>query len=265
LTPITVYVPEHNAPLLTDWLSTGQAYSIEVRRCDGRFYCHITLDLPEIKHSGKRTGIAGFDVNPQGVAVTVIHLDGNYRASRWFSFPELVDVSSNKRDWLIGNRIRDAVRWAKSRGAQIAAVERLRFGQTHDTNRSFNRITHAFAHRKLIETVYTRCWKEGLELKAVNPAFSSIIGRVKYAETYGLSDHQAAALVIARRALGFRERVPLALTRAVFDTEDRRSSWRAWGEVAKWLAFVRRHATRNGQNLNTWSLSDYLQYPVRPQ
>ncbi|MGB9867622.1 MAG: hypothetical protein ACPLPR_06960 [Bacillota bacterium] len=41
--------------------------------------------------------------------------------------------------------------------------------------------------------------------------FTSLIGFFKYAETYGLSAHQAAALVIARRALGFEEKVPKGL------------------------------------------------------
>ena len=42
----------------------------------------------------------------------------------------------------------------------------------------------------------------------VNPAFSSVIGRVKFMERYGLSVHQAAALVLARRLLGCSERIP---------------------------------------------------------
>jgi IS605 OrfB family transposase len=272
---LTVYVPHHNVSLLADWLAlcpgratglaTGQAYSVEVRRHDGRIFCHITLDLPAVENGNTQNGIAGIDVNPKGVAVTIVHPDGNYQVSRSFPCPELVDVSANKRDWLIGNLVRDAIRWAKSYGVEVVTVERLKFGQTHDTDRRFNRMTHAFAHRKLLETVYTRCWKEGLATRLVNPAFSSIIGRVKYGETYGLSDHQAAAMVIARRGLGFEERIPLALTRAVFGTEDKLSSWKAWGEVARWLASVRRHATRNGLNPNAWSLSDYLRYPVRPR
>ena len=42
----------------------------------------------------------------------------------------------------------------------------------------------------------------------VNPAYSSVIGRAKFMERYGLSVHQAAALVLARRLLGCSERVP---------------------------------------------------------
>ena len=42
----------------------------------------------------------------------------------------------------------------------------------------------------------------------VNPAYSSVIGRVKFMERYGLSVHQAAALTLARRLLGCREGIP---------------------------------------------------------
>ena len=49
---------------------------------------------------------------------------------------------------------------------------------------------------------------EGVEVYQVNPAFSSVIGRVKFMERYGLSVHQAAALVLARRLLGCSERIP---------------------------------------------------------
>ena len=39
-------------------------------------------------------------------------------------------------------------------------------------------------------------------------AFSSVIGRVKFMERYGLSVHEAVSLVLARRLLGCSERVP---------------------------------------------------------
>ena len=41
-----------------------------------------------------------------------------------------------------------------------------------------------------------------MEIHQVNPAYSSVIGRVKFMERYGLTVHQAAALVLARRMLG---------------------------------------------------------------
>ena len=42
----------------------------------------------------------------------------------------------------------------------------------------------------------------------VNPAFGSVIGRVKFMERHGLSVHQAAGLVLARSLLGHTVRIP---------------------------------------------------------
>ena len=57
-------------------------------------------------------------------------------------------------------------------------------------------------------TVKFKGYRHGVEVHRVNPAYSSVIGRVKFMERYGLSVHQAAALVLARRSLGFSERIP---------------------------------------------------------
>ena len=40
---------------------------------------------------------------------------------------------------------------------------------------------------------------QGVEVIQVNPAYSSVVGRVKFMERYGLTVHQAAGLVLARR------------------------------------------------------------------
>jgi hypothetical protein len=48
----------------------------------------------------------------------------------------------------------------------------------------------------------------GVSTEEVNPAYTSVIGRVKYARPLGVSVHQAAALAIARRGMGFREAAP---------------------------------------------------------
>ena len=50
--------------------------------------------------------------------------------------------------------------------------------------------------------------RQGVEVIQVNPAYSSVIGRVKFMERYGLTVHQATALVLARRLLGCSERIP---------------------------------------------------------
>ena len=60
----------------------------------------------------------------------------------------------------------------------------------------------SFSYGKVKAYFLSRGCRQGVEVHQVNPAFSSVVGRVKFMERYGLSVHQAAALALARRLLG---------------------------------------------------------------
>ena len=58
-------------------------------------------------------------------------------------------------------------------------------------------------------------FRKGIEVRQVNPAYTSLIGAVKHSSGYSgyhnktkLSIHRSAAITIARRALGFNEKLP---------------------------------------------------------
>jgi len=61
-----------------------------------------------------------------------------------------------------------------------------------------------FAYAEFYSLMVSRCEREGVELLLVNPAWTSLIGLVKFARGYGLSSHQAAAVAIGRRGMGPR-------------------------------------------------------------
>ena len=63
----------------------------------------------------------------------------------------------------------------------------------------------------MLQALTRRGLRHGFQIKQVNPAYTSIIGRFKYAEKYGLSVHEAAAFVIGRRGLGYKEKLPKEL------------------------------------------------------
>jgi len=75
-------------------------------------------------------------------------------------------------------------------------------------NPTHSRLLSSFAYSHIKNGLYSRGWKEGVEIAEVNPAYTSVIGRVKFSKRYGLSVHHAAALVIGRRHLKFSERIP---------------------------------------------------------
>ncbi|WP_444508950.1 hypothetical protein, partial [Enterobacter mori] len=50
--------------------------------------------------------------------------------------------------------------------------------------------------------------RNGLSVKTVNPAYTSVIGKLKYSKKYGISVHETAAFTIARRGLELQEQLP---------------------------------------------------------
>ena len=91
-------------------------------------------------------------------------------------------------------------------------IERLDFRQKkavlEGESRKYSRMLTSFAYGKVKAYFLSRGYREGVEIIEVNPAYSSVVGRVKFMERYGLTVHQAAALVLARRLLGCSERIP---------------------------------------------------------
>ena len=105
-----------------------------------------------------------------------------------------------------------------------------------------------------------------MEVKQVNPAFSSVVGRVKFRvkfmERYGLSVHQAAALVLARRLLGCSERIPHRWVAPIgngvhvaFTVPERKRVkhvWTYWGAVLGQLRPALAAQHRQGKRLGNW-------------
>ena len=99
---------------------------------------------------------------------------------------------------------------AKEEGVAIAIedIQRLPKGRRGDGDRRLRRTLHRFAYRAILERIVRVASREGVEVWGVNPAYTSVIGALKYAPMRGLSKDVAAAWVIARRAMGLGERVP---------------------------------------------------------
>lgn len=87
-------------------------------------------------------------------------------------------------------------------------IERLDLTQKknelREKSNTYVRMLSAFAYKKFHDLIHSRASRESVEIIEVNPAFTSVIGTVKFKLGYGLSTHAAAAVAIARRTLGFR-------------------------------------------------------------
>ena len=189
----------------------GQAISYRFKRDEKGWRVFATtamMDVPVV--TDKRRGAIGVDLNADHFAVVEADASGNYVNA--FSVP-LVTYGKSQRqaEAIIGDAVASVVAYAREAGKPIV-IEKLDFRQKKATlegeSRRYSRMLSSFSYGKIKAYFRSRGYREGVEVHQVNPAFSSVVGRVKFMERYGLSIHQAAALVLARRLLGCSERIP---------------------------------------------------------
>ena len=221
--------------MVLDYLKTGGAYQVEILRRNGRYYVHVTIEETTPKPYN-HTGVSGVDTNPDGLGVAHADEQGQYRGSQWLSKGEWTYARSNRRDNLIGEAAKQVVTQAKKQGNALV-VEDLEFKDDKSVTAKFNRMSHGFIWSKFLERVDRFAAREGVPVIKVKPAFSSVIGILKYEPMYGLSNHEAAGYVIARRGLGYNwERIPKILLDKLIKnkTEFKQvTNWEQWSSIKK--------------------------------
>ena len=94
-------------------------------------------------------------------------------------------------------------------------------------------IIQGFRTRQVMAALERQCCRRGVELIVVDPAWTTRIPREgRYPDRYRIGLHQAAALVIGRRGLGFAERMPKTVS-PLERAEVKRRGTRGW-ESALW-------------------------------
>ena len=183
----------------------GQAISYRFKRGRKGWRVFATTDMMDVPVvTDQRRGAVGVDLNADHLAVCETDASGNYIHA--FSVPLVTyGKSQHQAEAIIGDAVADVVAYARDAGKPIV-IERLDFRQKkaalEGRSRRYTRMLSSFIYGKIKAYFISRGHRQGVEINQVNPAFSSLIGRVKFMERYGLSVHQAAALVLARSAYG---------------------------------------------------------------
>jgi IS605 OrfB family transposase len=177
---------------------------------EGRWNVRATVDEePATVLTDIRRGAIGVDVNVDHLAVVITDRHGNPTGRLKLPFPD-ADTSSDKASAMIGEACKALSLLALKHGYGIA-VEDLEFSRKKASLREFGadhaRRLSGFAYSKFRQMIQARCARDGVELVQVDPAYTSQIGRRKYACWRAMSVHESAALVIARAARGHGERL----------------------------------------------------------
>ncbi len=159
----------------------------------------------------KNIGTIGIDLNANHIALVETDRFGN--ALKTETIPlNTYGKSKDQTEAIIGEAVKVIVECSEKTFKPIV-IEDLDFSQKkqhlENTSNRYARMLSSFVYSKFRTFLKSRAYRHGVRLYKVNPAFTSVIGRIKYASRYGLTVHHAAALVIARRLCRFSERIPL--------------------------------------------------------
>ena len=193
---------------------SGQPYSAELKLKSGIVYAYFAIEEVFPKPAITRAnGVIGIDTNayPKNVAWVETDEHGQFLGYGEIPLEKLESGSFDKREYYRWQYAHEIVKIAKDKRKAIV-IEKLNMkdrGRRGDfSGRKSRRIRHYFGYRLLLEKVKLLAKREGIEVIEVDPAYSSVIGILKYAPQFMVTKDVAAAYVVARRGLGLKERIP---------------------------------------------------------
>ncbi len=150
-----------------------------------------------------RKGVIGIDINYDNISLSEINHLGKLLYSKVYKFNFGSNNKSGYREQMINKAIKEIVLYAKEKKKHLV-IENLDFFKTKmkqlkKIDKKYNRMLHSLAYAKIKERIRINCLLQGVVSKTVDAAYTSMLGKTLYTKKYGISVHQAAAYVIARR------------------------------------------------------------------
>ena len=178
------------------------------------------------------SGVIGVDLNPSVIGWARIDAEGNLADMGQYRF-SILEKRSTQTSAILGDIVKSLVKRAREQRIPIC-VEKLDFSAKKktmsDNEVRYNRMLSNFAYKKFYQLLVSRASRFGVEVITVNPAYSSVIGVVKFMSMYGMSSDTAAAMVLARRARRFSERCPANYAR-FGAVQKKRHVWSTWAKL----------------------------------
>jgi IS605 OrfB family transposase len=202
------------AMLLESWQTQSYfPYTVELKLRDGEVYGSVSFELPtpEVRYR-KENGVMAIDTNasPIHLAIAEVSKTGELLSHQTISLHHLLGLSQNSKDhqeWILAHKIVDTA-IQKGKAIAIENLKKLKRGIRGDGKATLRKILHNWSAKKFLQKLKRVAMLKGVEVIEVNPAYTSVIGMLKYAPQLSIDKDIAGAYVIGRRALGFREDMP---------------------------------------------------------
>ncbi len=202
------------AMLLESWQTQSYfPYTVELKLRDGEVYGSVSFEIPtpKVKYT-KENGVIAIDINasPIHLAIAEVSKTGELLSYQTINLHHLLGLSQNSKDhqeWILAHKIVDLA-IEKGKAIAIENLKKLKRGMRGDGKAELRKRLHQWNAKKFLQKLKRVAMLKGVEVIEVHPAYTSIIGMLKYAPQLSIDKDIASAYVIGRRALGFKEDIP---------------------------------------------------------
>jgi IS605 OrfB family transposase len=202
------------AMLLESWQTQSYfPYTVELKLRDGEVYGNVSFEIPtpEVRYT-KKNGVIAIDTNasPIHLAMAEVSKTGELVSYQTISLHHFLGLSQNSKDhqeWILAHQLLDLA-IQKGKAIAIENLKKLKKGVRGDGKAKLRKRLHQWNVKKFLQKLKRVAMLKGVEVIEVNPAYTSVIGMLKYAPQLSIDKDIASAYVIGRRALGFKEDMP---------------------------------------------------------
>ena len=206
-----VYFSKSQTKMLKKLLRSKESpltYRIKVK--NGRYYLQIIFQYKHNKtmcDTQNGNGVIGVDFNKGFVAVSETDRYGN-----------LINTFQIKYRFRSGTKTKSDFQWIAKilseyclKDKKDLVIENLKFDKKKANMlkgvfKIYNEMLSSLAYAKFSEIIESKCAKNRIFLKKVNPAWTSYIAKKKYCKNKKLNIHNGASYVIARRGQGLKDK-----------------------------------------------------------
>lgn len=187
----------------------GTALSYRFVKDDTGWRVFVSVEARSVEAtSRKEHGAVGVNINADHLAVSETDRFGNLIDTRRIDLVTYRKTTDQAKA-LIGDAAVRIVAQARASG-KLVVMEALNFQKKKAALEAVKskqaRLLSSFSCNKIATSVKAAAFRAGVEVIEVNPAYTSVIGAINFAQVKGISVHQGAAYAIARRGLGLSER-----------------------------------------------------------
>lgn len=167
----------------------------------------VNIEEPKLVSSSSY-GVVGLDFNVGYITLSDVNETGNLVSQKEYKYNSYQTKEKNLNT--LRNLAVSIVEYAESKGKDIIIEDldfkkkKSRLKRTKKETR-YNKMLTNLAYNMYMEVIKRKGFRSGVNVKVVNPSYTSKIASVKYCDKKKLNTHQGASYVIARRGLGMRD------------------------------------------------------------